>query len=130
VSRSEIGPPARRQRPVDTGQAVVETAIVLPLITLFLLLVVQMVLIGRDQVALWHVARVAVRSAAVSPQPEVTAQEVTTRLAPGAPIEVSTTVDVEWVEVRLERRISIRVLVIGALIGDRVLTAHATMRRE
>jgi hypothetical protein len=109
---------------------VVETAIVLPLITLFLLLVVQMVLIGRDQVALWHVARVAVRSAAVSPQPEVTAQEVTTRLAPGAPIEVSTTVDVEWVEVRLERRISIRVLVIGALIGDRVLTAHATMRRE
>ena len=53
----------------DRGQAMVETALVLPLVVLFLLAVVQVGLVVRAQVLVTHAAREAARAAAVDPDP-------------------------------------------------------------
>ena len=118
--------PRRPQR----GQAVVELAITLPVVVLLALVVLQVAVIGRDQLALWHAVRVAVRSAAVSLEPaadaEVAAQVATTL----RPLQVTTDADDEWVRVALQHTSRTRIAVVGGLVPDVTLHAHATMRRE
>ncbi|WP_419924451.1 TadE/TadG family type IV pilus assembly protein [Candidatus Poriferisocius sp.] len=57
----------------DRGQAAVETALVLPLIMVVLLVLVQVGLLVRDHVLVVHAARVAARAAAVDPATETAA---------------------------------------------------------
>ena len=108
----------------------IETAIVLPLVVMVVLVIVQMVVLGRDQLALWHLAREAARAAAVSSVASSTADETVSRLAPDLAVDVTTTVDEEWVRVDLSRRVALEVIVIGGLLGEPVLRASVTMRRE
>ena len=112
------------------GQAVIELAITLPIVVLLALTVLQVAVIGRDQLALWHAARVAARAAAVSTEPSddaATAAEVATTLRP---LTVSTDIDDTWVRVTLRHTSRTAVALVGSLVPDVTLHAHVTMHRE
>ena len=53
--------------PSQRGQATVELALALPALALLLGVIVQIALIGGDQIRLWHAAREAARVAVVDP---------------------------------------------------------------
>jgi Flp pilus assembly protein TadG len=125
---------ARRGRGGDGGQAVVETALVLPLVVLFLLAVVQVGLVVRAQVLVTHAAREAARAAAVDDAPDaaVRAASAATDLDPRRVV-----VDVRGragrgsqVHVRVRYRAATDVPFVGALVGDVTIEAEATMRVE
>jgi hypothetical protein len=66
--------PSRRSGRDHAGQAAVELALVLPLLTLFTLLVVQFSVVARDQLALWQAAREITRDVVLAVDPYVSAQ--------------------------------------------------------
>ena len=118
----------------ERGQATVEAALVLPLITLLLLGVVQVGLVVRTEVLVTHGAREAARAAAVDADPQAAMRAATnsssldaTRMAvhvqgrdgPGSrvQVEVSYTAPTD-------------VPLVGSLLGDVTLHATATMRVE
>lgn len=119
-----------KPRHPQRGQAVIELAITLPVVVLLALVVLQMAVIGRDQLALWHAARVAVRAAAVSLEPGADADAAAQVATTLRPIEVSTDSDDEWVHVALQHTSRTRVALVGVMVPDVTLHAHATMRRE
>jgi Flp pilus assembly protein TadG len=120
----------RRER----GQATVEAALVLPLITLLLLAVVQIGLLMRTELLVTHAAREAVRAAAVDADPQAA-----TRAA-----ESSSALDAKRMTVKVNgrdgpgSRVQVEVTytaptdvpLIGGLLGDITLSAEATMRVE
>ena len=61
----------------DSGQATVELALVMPLIIGLLLIILNVGLIVRDQLAVWHAASAGARAASISPDsPDVVQQAV------------------------------------------------------
>ena len=61
----------------DSGQATVELALVMPLIIGLLLIILNVGLIVRDQLAVWHAASAGARAASISPNsPDVVQQAV------------------------------------------------------
>ena len=118
----------------ERGQATVEAALVLPLVTFFLLGVVQIGFVVRAQVLVTHVAREGVRAAAVDADPEAARHAATSsssldadrmkvlvqgREGPGSRVRVTVTYSVPT-----------DVPLVGNLIGDVTLQASATMRVE
>lgn len=118
----------------ERGQATVEAALVLPLVTFFLLGVVQIGVVVRAQVLVTHVAREAVRAAAVDADPEAARRAATSsssldadrmkvlvqgREGPGSRVRVTVTYSVPT-----------DVPLVGNLLGDVSLQATATMRVE
>ena len=118
----------------ERGQATVEAALVLPLVTFFLLGVVQIGFVVRAQVLVTHVAREAVRAAAVDADPDAARRAATSsssldgdrmkvlvqgREGPGSRVRVTVTYSVPT-----------DVPLVGDLIGDVSLQATATMRVE
>jgi Flp pilus assembly protein TadG len=118
----------------EDGQATVEVALLLPLLALLLLSVVQVGLVVRDQVLVTHAAREAARAAAVDPQAATAreAAEAAARLEPDRlTVELSgSTAPGGRLTVTVRYRSPTTVPVVGALVGDRTLTAEATMRVE
>src|SRR5438552_747836 len=118
----------------ERGQATVEAALVLPLITLLLLAVVQIGLLVRTELLVTHAAREAVRAAAVDADPQAA-----TRAATG-----SSSLDAHRMRVRVQgrdgpgSRVQVDVTysaptdvpLVGGLLGDVTLQATATMRVE
>ena len=67
---------ARRSEP-NSGQATVELALVMPLIIGLLLIILNVGLVVRDQLAVWHAASAGARTASISPDsPDVVQQAV------------------------------------------------------
>ena len=61
----------------DSGQATVELALVMPLIIGLLLVILNVGLVVRDQLAVWHAASAGARAASISPDsPDVVQQAV------------------------------------------------------
>ena len=61
----------------DSGQATVELALVMPLIIGLLLIILNVGLVVRDQLAVWHAASAGARAASISPDsPDVVQQAV------------------------------------------------------
>ena len=56
------------------GQATVELALVLPLLTVFTVLIVQFTVVARDQLALWQSARMVTRDVALAADPYAVAE--------------------------------------------------------
>ncbi|MGH9183312.1 MAG: TadE family protein [Acidimicrobiales bacterium] len=118
----------------DRGQAAVEVALVLPLITVLALALLQVAVVVRDQVLVTHAAREGAREAAVSSAPGAARQAALAgaRLVPARlRVEVSGR-DGPGSRVRVVARYSAPtdLPVVGALVGDVTLTASATMRVE
>lgn len=117
-----------------SGQAAVELALTLPLLALLALALVQVGLVVRDQVALTHAAREAVREGVVTADPE----------APRRAALAATRLDPDRLEVRSgtrgrpgsRLRVTLRyasptdVPLIGPLLGDVHLSSTAAMRVE
>lgn len=115
------------------GQAAVELALVLPLLTLLLLLLVQTGSVVREQVLVVHAAREAARAAAVDPSPGAARRAA---LAAAG-------LDARRLDVRVEpagagRPRSVTVTyrptaagpLVGGLVRGILLEGHASMRRE
>jgi Flp pilus assembly protein TadG len=118
----------------EGGQATVEVALLLPLVATMLLGVVQVGLVVRDQVLVTHAAREAARAAAVDPRAAVAREgaEAGARLDPTR-LEVDLGGSAEpggRLTVTVRYRSPTTVPLVGQLLGDRLLTASATMRVE
>lgn len=125
-----------RSHPVapDRGQATVELALVLPLVTLLLLAIVQVALVARDQNLVTHAAREAARAAAVDSDPDL-AVRAAERAGPLDPSRMQVRIRGRdgvgsRVEVTVRYTTRARVPGLGAAIGDIVLEGSATMRVE
>lgn len=117
----------------EGGQATVELALALPLLSVLALLLLQVALVVRDQVLLVHAAREAARAVAVDAEGGVARRAA---LA-GARLD-GDALEVDLVRsegddirtVRLRYRSATRVPVVGRLVGDVRLVASAAMRAE
>lgn len=115
------------------GQATVELALVLPVLLLFALVVVQAGLVAHDLVLVHHAAREAARAGAVEPDPRT----VRTAAVSAGGLDASR-LSVGWTgagrgqrgRVDLVYRAPTSVPLVGALVGDIELRAHATVRIE
>lgn len=119
-------PPSRR----DRGQAAVEFAVALPVVAVVVLGILQVVLIGRDQLAVEVAARDGARAAAVSAAPGAAARTAAERATTLRPIDVRVDSGNDTVTVTVVHRNPTDVPLVGRVIGDVVLTASVTMARE
>jgi Flp pilus assembly protein TadG len=118
----------------EGGQATVEVALLLPLLATMLLAVVQVGLVVRDQVLVTHAAREAARAAAVDPTEDAAREGANSaaRLDPSRlTVELSGSTEPGGrLTVTVRYRSPTTVPLVGNLLGDRLLTAEATMRVE
>ena len=122
--------PASCSRDRDTGQATVELALSLPLLFMFLLAIVQLVVIVRDQLAVQLAAREAARAAAVAIASTAVAQDAANRAVSLRPLIVGTRVAIDTVTVTVSHVTHTDVPLIGALLPDITVNATATMALE
>ncbi len=121
------------RRSGDEGQSSVELALVLPVVVLVALLIVQVAAIAHHQLLLVHVAREAVRAAAVSDDDAPDAARRAAQRASGLDrdrLEVQTTLVGDQVRVAVTYRDATDVVLAGPMLPDVGLTAEATMQRE
>lgn len=114
----------------DRGQATVELALSLPLLFVFLLGIVQLVVIVRDQLAVQLAAREAARAAAVAASSGTTADAAAAQAIGLRPLQVSATSSASAVTVTVSHVTHTDVPLIGALLPDVVVSATATMALE
>ncbi|MGH9272851.1 MAG: TadE/TadG family type IV pilus assembly protein [Ilumatobacteraceae bacterium] len=120
----------RRRGHGSTGQAAVELALVLPVVVVFVLGVLQVALVARDQLAIELAAREAARAAAVSAQPAVAASGAARRATTLQPLAVDAQVGSSTVTVTVRHRSQTDVPIVGPMIADVDLRASATMVLE
>jgi hypothetical protein len=104
--------------------------LVLPLVLAFLLLLVQVALVGRDELLVVHAARDAVREATLTPNAGDVARAAE-RTLPGSVAHVVRRGAVgEAVEVEVSYVSHTRMPLIGALLPDVTVHAASVMRVE
>ena len=119
----------------DGGQATVELALVFPVVVLLLLLLVQVGVLGRDQVLVIHAAREGARAAAVA-DADADVAELAALAAAGLPLrrpDVITTPPTtkhHFVRVQVHYTDPTDVPVVGRLLGDVELWGSVSMRLE
>ncbi len=114
------------------GQATVELALGFPIVLVGVLLVLQLALVGRDQLLVSHASREAARAAAVDPRPGAArdgALASTTGLDPDR-LHVDTHRLASRVRVDVSYRSRTVLPLVGALVPDPLLHAAVTMRLE
>ncbi len=102
----------------------------LPVVVVLLLGMLQVALIGRDQLALELAAREGARAAAVSADPVTAAHAAADRVTSLHPLSVEVTVAATTVSVTVHHRSVTDIAVIGRLLDDVDLQATATMALE
>jgi hypothetical protein len=117
-------------RPAEAGQATAELALVFPVVLLLALALIQATLVLRDELVLVDAAREAARAASLDPDPARAARAAAAVL-PGASVLPGPRPAVgELVTVRVSYRSPTSLPLVGPLLPDPVLVAHATMRVE
>jgi Flp pilus assembly protein TadG len=114
----------------DFGQATVELALCLPLLCLFLLGIVQLVVIVRDQLAVQLAAREAARAAAVAAPSAAAAERAANRSVALRPLAVATRLSIDAVTITVSHVTRTDVPLIGALLPDVTVSSEATMTLE
>ena len=116
----------------ERGQATVELALGFPLVCLCLLLLVQLVVVVRAQVAVVHAAREAARAAAVSADPvgDGTAAGRAALGAGGIGATVAIRAGPDTVQASVRLTVHTNVPLAGALVPDVDVTADAVMQTE
>ena len=114
----------------DRGQATVELALCLPLLFMFLLGIVQLVVIVRDQLAVQLAAREAARAAAVAAPSAPAAERAANRAVTLRPLMVATRLSIDAVTITVSHVTPTDVPMIGALLPDFTVSAQATMALE
>jgi len=113
-----------------TGQAAVELALALPVVVLLLLGMLQVALVGRDQLAIELAAREAARAAAVSADPAAAARLAAERVTSLRPLQVAVSTSADTVTATVRYTSATDVAMIGRLVGDVALRASVTMAVE
>jgi Flp pilus assembly protein TadG len=114
----------------DDGQATVELALCLPLLCMFLLAIVQLTIVVRDQLAVQAAAQEGARAAMVAASPGAAAEAAVRRSIALAPLIVSTDASSGTVTVDVAHVTHTDVPLIGALLPDVTVRANATMALE
>ena len=102
----------------------------LPLVVVFVLGLLQVALVARDQLAVELAAREAARAAAVSAAPATAARAAADRATTLRPLAVAVSVAAATVTVSVGYRSVTDVALVGRLIADIDLRATATMALE
>lgn len=113
----------------ESGQATVEFALILPLLLVCVGIVLAAGVVARLHVQAWEVAFLAGRAASLSIDEPQREAEATLSASGLSGWLVTTTVDEPLLSVRVERRFSLRLPVIGE-IGVSPISAHVTMYYE
>jgi Flp pilus assembly protein TadG len=114
----------------DHGQASVELALAMPLLCLLLFAVVQVAVVGRDQLAVQLAAREAASAAARSADPFAAASGAAHRAVLLRPLDVTISETDGAVTATVRYTQPTDVPLVGALLPDVVLTATVTMALE
>ena len=130
LSPTKSEPSERDRCRSDSGQAAVELAMCLPLLFLFLLGIVQLVVIIRDDLAVQLAAREAARAASVAQPIAGAARAAADRAITLRPLSVAATTAGPTVTVRVSHVTHTDVPLIGWLVPDIIVTASATMSLE
>ena len=122
--------PANSDNRRDIGQATVELALCLPLLFMFLLGIVQLVVVVRDQMAVQLAAREAARAASVAEPSGASAQGAAERAVALRPLIVGTNSAIDTITITVSHVTRTDVPMIGALLPDITVSATATMALE
>ncbi|MDO8364326.1 MAG: TadE/TadG family type IV pilus assembly protein [Actinomycetota bacterium] len=126
-------PGARTATPpagADRGQATVELALALPLLCLLLFAVVQVAVVGRDQLAVQLAAREAARAASVAADPVAAGTTAAHRAIALRPLTVQIIPSGSTVTAIVQYTQRTDVPLVGAVLPDVVLGASVTMAFE
>ena len=117
---------AYRSEP-DSGQATVELALVMPLIIGLLLIILNVGLVVRDQLAVWHAASAGARAASISPDsPDVVQQAVEDEVGL-RPLHLQIVRDEQLITVEVKHPRTINLWLIKHIGPPLTLTASVTM---
>jgi Flp pilus assembly protein TadG len=120
----------RRARQPELGQSTVEFALVLPFLFLFLLGLVQVAVVARDQLLVVHAARVAAREASVGGS-DARVRAAVTNVLHDAQISIGSRQEVGTpMKVSVTYRERTKVPLIGDFFPVSTLSASSTMRVE
>lgn len=120
----------RAHRRDGTGQATVELALLLPFVVLLVLLIVQLLVVGRNYVLVVHAAREAARAESVDPT-GADAARVVARTLPAAQLSLTRRARIgDPTQARVRLTVHTDVPLIGGLLPDVTLSAAVTMRAE
>lgn len=128
--RSPANSERDEHRKSDRGQAAVELALCLPLLCIFLLGIVQLVVIVRDQLAVQLAAREAARAAAVAASPGSAAEAAAGQAVALRPLNLAIASSSVTITVTVTHLTPTDVPLIGALLPDITVTATAAMALE
>jgi hypothetical protein len=118
------------RRGQEAGQTTAELAVVLPVVLLLALTLIQAALVCRDDLALVDAAREAARAASLDPDP-ARAERAASAVLPGAVVRpYSRPAAGETIRVTLAYRSFTTLPLVGPLLPDPLLVAHAAMRVE
>jgi hypothetical protein len=124
------GPAGGSQGGGAGGQTTVELALVFPVVLLLILVLIQAALVLRDDLALTSAAREAARAASLDADP-ARAERAAAAVLPGARVSSGARPAVgELVIVRVSYRSPTTLPLVGPLLPDPELVAHAAMRVE
>ncbi|MEY3744372.1 MAG: hypothetical protein RLZ48_50 [Actinomycetota bacterium] len=115
-------------RSSDAGQATVEFALVMPLVVALVGCIIGVTVLCLDALALSDTARTTARIASVSVDPVATARDYVASRHSGVTVRVAT--DGSAVTVRVQRRVTFRLPVIGNIRFGVPLVASSTMAIE
>ena len=111
----------------DSGQATVELALVMPLIIGLLLIILNVGLVVRDQLAVWHAASAGARAASISPDsPDVVQQAVEDEVGL-RPLHLQIVRDEQLITVEVQYPRTINLWLIKRIVPPLTLSASVTM---
>ncbi len=111
----------------ESGQATVELALVMPLIIGLLLIILNVGLVVRDQLAVWHAASAGARAASISPDsPNVVQQAVEDEVGL-RPLHLKIVRDEQLITVEVQYPRTINLWLIKHIVPQLTLSASVTM---
>ncbi len=113
----------------ESGQATVEFALILPMLLACTGLILGAGILARLQIQAWELAYLAGRTASLTAHDPEGEARAKVRQATDADWVVTTTVDEPLLHVRVSRRLSMHLPIIGR-IGVSPISAHVTMYYE
>lgn len=126
-----VSPPRTNEVTHDKGQAVVELALVLPVVCLMFLALIQVGLVVHSQLLVVHAAREGARAAAVDIRPGAAEAAVWGGTSLGADrTKVDVLTEGDRVVVKVRYQFEADLPLIGGLVKNRELSASATMQIE
>ena len=112
------------------GQAAVELALVMPVVVIFMLLILQVGLVVREQIALIHACGAAARAASIADSPSEAASSVFSASSFGDAAEITVATNDGMVTVDVVFDHPTNLAIVGFFLPDITLRATATYQLQ